>query len=92
MNASEAKQLTTKALSADGEIKGLLDLVYGRIKAAAVKGDNSITEPLSGIRQPISQLQREAVFTELRRQGYTVKFHEGDYRDPREHSYHSVSW
>jgi hypothetical protein len=92
MNASEAKALTEKALSATGEIRGLLDHTYGLIRTAATKGRSSIIDPLTGLRQIVTTAERNAVYAELRKQGFKVEHHRGDYSDPRERDYTEVSW
>lgn len=90
MDAREAKSLSDKAVSAEGEIGGLLEHVYGQIRAAAKKGEVSIIDPLSGLRTIVSTRQRMGVYAELRRRGYRVEEKGGG--DPREPGYIEVSW
>lgn len=91
MKASEARQLTEQHLRTGEVVVSLLAHCMARIVEAAKKGERQIAHPLHG--RTATKNQEEAVLQQLRELGYEVKFHDNyDPRDPRECSYHTVSW
>ncbi len=88
MNAREAAELSTKSVTTD--ITGLMEVVFDRIMQAAKQGERKITDPLKGIRQPISGPQKTGVYGKLKELGYEVK-HVSEDR-PCGDNYTEVSW
>lgn len=77
MNAQEARAMSIANLKWP-IIAPLLEHVFKKIKQEASKGRTSLTDPLSDLRCPVSFNEKEAVYNELRKQGYRVV----DYPDP----------
>ncbi len=93
MNASEAKKITEKNLK-DVIITPYLDIIYGKIKIAAEKGENQITHPFHGVRiaYPSTEAQ-EKIWIELMLQGYKVKHYDDpDPGHPASSPYTQISW
>lgn len=92
MNAEEARKLTATQLK--GPVTAhLMEIVYDKIKAAAEAGRDSITEPFHGLRTPVSHLQAESVWSQLRQAGYKVDHRpDPDPGHPCSHPYTEISW
>lgn len=92
MTVDDARRITQENLKGP-VIEPYLQKIYGKIQEAAKRGNNCITNPLefSKMRGLDTRIE-QAVYDQLRKDGFKVEYHEGDHRDPRECSYTEVSW
>ena len=93
MTAKQARELAEKHLAGPA-IEPYMEMIHGRIKAAAESGRMSITHPFQGMRMKYpSQLEQDAIWNALTAQGYKVKHHpDPDPGDPRSSGYTEISW
>lgn len=95
MTAKDARKLTDEFAGPDGPaVRPWLDTAYRRIREAAAKGERRANHPFHGGPNggyPGPALAK-AVFAILRRDGFEVEHHTGDYSDPREGDWDEVTW
>ncbi len=73
MNADRAREIATSINTS--KICKLLEHVYAQIETAANQRKLSVTNPM-GVRTPVNDDEAEAVWADLRQNGYTVKSHD----------------
>lgn len=91
MNAGEARQLTKERTGQ--AIQPIMDHIYGKIRQAAESGMREITDLVSGLRTSVSYEAQEAVYAELRKNGFVVTDHPSpDPGHPCSRPYTTVRW
>jgi len=92
MNAQEARELTEQSLKTEeAGVASLLEYVHRKIEGAASKGQRQVTDPLDGLRTPVSARQKALLWEALKREGYTIRHYSE--LDPRDGGMHvEISW
>ena len=92
MKATEAYILTQKNLQKT-VIKPYIEFVDRKINEAIEQGLFSVSRPLFGFNSQIpDQHIQDAVIDHYRKNGYTIKEHDGNITDQRECNYLEIKW
>jgi hypothetical protein len=91
MNATEARELTRKALDVEGgKAMEVMAVVHRIIRQAAEQGETGVRDPLDDFKNDLNHRQKSAIYDALRKQGFRLEWSESP--DPRDQSYMTINW